>query len=485
MYADAGETDIECMLSGSDASVPLFSISTEGTVSSQESGVPTQLTPQQSQDAGVMTAGLKCISPEIRQQLQDDFVIDRKLMRLISQPCGESSGIPGGDTLLNEVTRAQMRIDVWNTICSQKPNSNLLHMRLMAPAKSREDLINRGNKCMAEIIIHDTDPSTEGFSQLISGEDSPLLTEDLPAERSEVWRLMHQQVKVKDSADYSMKYRLVDLQRMHRRNQQMEAEETEYQTIGMPASMLNAGYDMRPDCIEFLSEESYDLMRKNQRRVRSGEGGEVDWRAYVARQGGSVIGICVTGTQERRTPIVFTHVATQHRGKGVGRRLIREVQLRVVGRGVLSVELQACISEARSFYCQQACFRATEHVNDNDGACCLQWQVADGLAPLRTGEHETKGDDLPHGAQQAEIYNPAEPTSPARGRQPTAKQPRRSPMQVATDVVMASVTAVSSIAAGFGLGGSQQQETNNTTAQQQRLLAKRQCNERSDQAGFQ
>jgi hypothetical protein len=54
-------------------------------------------------------------------------------------------------------------------------------------------------------------------------------------------------------------------------------------------------------------------------------------------------------------------------------------------------------------------------------------------------------------------------------------------MQVATDVVMASVTAVSSIAAGFGLGGSQQQETDNTTAQQQRLLAKRQCNERGDQ----
>ena len=79
MYADAGETDIDCMLSGSDASIPLFSISTEGTVSGQESGVPTQLTPQQSQDAGVMTAGLKCISPEIRQQLQDDSVIDRRL----------------------------------------------------------------------------------------------------------------------------------------------------------------------------------------------------------------------------------------------------------------------------------------------------------------------------------------------------------------------------------------------------------------------
>ena len=52
--------------------------------------------------------------------------------------------------MLTDVTRAQMRIDVWNTICSQKPNSNLLHMRLMAPGKSREDLINRGNKCMAE-----------------------------------------------------------------------------------------------------------------------------------------------------------------------------------------------------------------------------------------------------------------------------------------------------------------------------------------------
>jgi hypothetical protein len=58
-------------------------------------------------------------------------------------------------------------------------------------------------------------------------------------------------------------------------------------------------------------------------------------------------------------------------------------------------------------------------------------------------------------------------------------------MQVATDVVRASVTAVSSIAAGFGLGGSQQQETNNTTAQQQRLLTRRQRNEGSDQADFQ
>ena len=122
---------------------------------------------------------------------------------------------------------------------------------------------------------------------------------------------MLQQVKVKDSADYGMKYRLVDLQRMHRRGRRMEDEKAEYQIMDMPASMLNAGYDMRHECIEFLSEESHDLMRKNQRRLRSGKREEeVDWRAYVACQGGSVIGICVTGTQERRTPIAFTHVAT-------------------------------------------------------------------------------------------------------------------------------------------------------------------------------
>ena len=86
--------DNEGILSGGDASVPLFSISTEGTVFSQESDMLTQLTPQQSQDADVMIASLKCISPKVRQQLQDDFVVDRILMRLITQPCGESSGIP-------------------------------------------------------------------------------------------------------------------------------------------------------------------------------------------------------------------------------------------------------------------------------------------------------------------------------------------------------------------------------------------------------
>ena len=47
MYADAGETDNECILSGSDASVPLFSVSTEGTIFSRGNGMPggdTQLT---------------------------------------------------------------------------------------------------------------------------------------------------------------------------------------------------------------------------------------------------------------------------------------------------------------------------------------------------------------------------------------------------------------------------------------------------------
>jgi len=308
MYADAGETGNECILSGSDASVPLFSISTEGTIFSQEDDTPTQLTPQQSRDAGVMTASLKCISPEIRQQLQDDFVVDRKLMRLLTQPCGETSGIPGGDTHLTEDTRAQMRIDVWNTICSSKPNGDLLHLKLMAPGRSREDLINRGNRCMEEIIIHDTDPTADGFSQLVWGEDSPLLTEPIPAVPSEVWRRMLQQVKVKDSADYGMKYRLVDLQRMHRRGQQRESEKTEYQVVEMPASMLSAGYGKRDEYLEFLPEEAYDLMRKNQRMVRKGKREEeVDWRAYVARQGGSAIGICVTGTQGRLIPTGGVH----------------------------------------------------------------------------------------------------------------------------------------------------------------------------------
>jgi hypothetical protein len=202
MYADAGETDNECILSGSDASVPLFSIGTEGTIFSQENDVPTKSTPQQSRDADVTTASLKCTSPEIRQQLQDDFVVDRRLMRLITQPCGKTSGIPGGDTQLTEDTRAQMRTGVWNTICSSKPNGDLLHLKLRAPGKSREDLVNRWNKCMAETIINDADPTADGFSQLVSGEDSPLLTEPLPAVPSEVWRRMPQQVKVKDSADW-------------------------------------------------------------------------------------------------------------------------------------------------------------------------------------------------------------------------------------------------------------------------------------------
>ena len=165
-------------------------------------------------------------------------------MRLITQPCGETSGIPGGDTQLTEDTRAQMRIDAWNTICSSKPNGDLLHLKLMAPGRSREDLINRGDKCMAEIIIHDVDPTANGFSQLISGEDFPLLTKPMPAVPPEVWKCMLQQVKVKDSADYGMKYRPVDLQRMHRRGQRMEAEKTEYQIMDMPASMLSAGYCM-------------------------------------------------------------------------------------------------------------------------------------------------------------------------------------------------------------------------------------------------
>ena len=487
MYADAGETDNECILSGSDASVPLFSISTEGTIFSQEDGTPTQLTPQQSRDADVMTASLKCISPEIRQQLQDDFVVDRKLMRLLTQPFGETSGIPGGDTHLTEDTRAQMRIDVWNTICSSKPNGDLLHLKLMAPGRSREDLINRGNKCMEEIIIHDTDPTADGFSQLVSGEDSPLLTEPMPAVPSEVWRRMLQQVKVKDSADYGMKYRLVDLQRMHRRGQQKESEKTKYQVIEMPASMLSAGYSKRDEYLGFLPEEAYDLMRKNQRMVRKGKREEeVDWRAYVARQSGCAIGVCVTGTQERRIPVVFTHVAEQHRGKGVGRCLIREVQQRVPGRGVLSVELQHCINEARSFYCQQAHFRVTDHVNDKDGACCLHWERSDGLAPPQEeGSAPEAAGDSPQDTQQAEMYDPAEPTSPVRDRSLTAKQPRRSPIQVAVDVVSASVTAVTSIAAGIGLGGSHQQESSHTTAQQQQPLTKRQCTDGNDQTDSQ
>ena len=167
----------------------------------------------------------------------------------------------------------------------------------------------------------------------------------------------------------------------------------------------------------------------------------------------------------------------------MGRCLVREVQRQVVGRGVLSVELQHCISEARSFYCQQAHFRVTEHVNDKDGACCLPWEKTDGLAPLqKEGSAPEDAGDSSQDNQQVEIYDPAEPTSPVEDRSSTANQPRRSPMQVAADVVSASVTAVISTAAGFGLSGSRQQGADHTTSQQQQPLTKRLCTDGDDRA---
>ena len=99
----------------------------------------------------------------------------------------------------------------------------------------------------------------------------------------------------------------------------------------------------------------------------------------------------------------------------------------MVGRGVLSVELQHCISEARSFYCQQAHFRFTEHVNDKDGACCLHWQKTDRLAPLqKEGSAPDDAGDSSQDNQQVEMYDPAEPTSPIEDHSSTEKQPRRS-----------------------------------------------------------
>jgi hypothetical protein len=168
-----------------------------------------------------------------------------------------------------------------------------------------------------------------------------------------------------------------------------EPEQTDYQTIDMPANIFATEYANRPKCIKFLPEEAYYTLRRNQRRVCSGER-ERDWIAHVAQQGGIVIGICVTGKPTRRTPIVFTYVDMQHRLKGVGKSLIRKAQCMVTGRGVLSVELQACISDARKFYCKQAGFEETPHVNEKDDACCLQWEVDNGLA----GESATKRADL-------------------------------------------------------------------------------------------
>ena len=169
-----------------------------------------------------------------------------------------------------------------------------------------------------------------------------------------------------------------------------EAEQTDYQTIDMPANIFTTEYANRPKCLKFLPEEAYYTLRRNQRRVCSGES-ERDWIAHVAQQGGIVIGICVTGKPTRRTPIVFTYVDMQHRLKGVGKSLIRKAQCMVTGRGVLSVELQACISDARKFYCKQTGFEETPHVNEKDDACCLQWAVDNGLA----GESATKRADLP------------------------------------------------------------------------------------------
>ena len=173
-------------------------------------------------------------------------------------------------------------------------------------------------------------------------------------------------------------------------------------------------------------------------------------------------------------------------GKGVGRCLVREVQRQVVGRGVLSVELQHCISEARSFYCQQAHFRFTEHVNDKDGACCLHWQKTDRLAPLqKEGSAPDDAGDSSQDNQQVEMYDPAEPTSPVKDRSSTAKQPRRSPMQVTVDVVSGRATAVTSMAVGVGLGGNQQQGANHTTALHQQPLTKRQCTDGNDRTDSQ
>ena len=154
----------------------------------------------------------------------------------------------------------------------------------------------------------------------------------------------------------------------------------EYQVVAVDGKDFPDEHNGRPGCLDFMDADSYGVLRRGQRSARSGKEGATLWKVYIARQDGVEIGVCVTLSSPRKVPIVYTRVMPSHRGKGVGASLIRMIQEEAVEKGqVISVELPTCVSEARSFYCQQAHFEPSVYTEDGmrstplEEACHLGW----------------------------------------------------------------------------------------------------------------